>query len=109
MLLVLLNFCDIGTMKTRRGKHSEVCLDMLYSSVYVFLVILKFTRCSFFFFFSMNIVQPFWPSIVMKKWLNIKPKVYDFSADEVDTESEDDGMDSTNYYHDLFFSCTFCA
>ncbi|GFZ00889.1 myo-inositol polyphosphate 5-phosphatase 2 [Actinidia rufa] len=52
-------------MKTRRGKHSEVCLDMLYSS-------------------------PFWPSIVMKKWLNIKPKVYDFSADEVDTESEDD-------------------
>ncbi|PSS11614.1 Type I inositol polyphosphate 5-phosphatase [Actinidia chinensis var. chinensis] len=34
--------------------------------------------------------EPFWPSIVMKKWLNIKPKVYDFSADEVDTESEDD-------------------
>lgn len=30
----------------------------------------------------------------MKKWLNIKPKVYEFSADEVDTEteSEDDGM-----------------
>ncbi|XP_057511812.1 type I inositol polyphosphate 5-phosphatase 2-like isoform X2 [Actinidia eriantha] len=26
----------------------------------------------------------------MKKWLNIKPKVYDFSEDEVDTESEDD-------------------
>ncbi|KAL2525245.1 Type I inositol 1 [Abeliophyllum distichum] len=34
--------------------------------------------------------EPFWPSIVMKKWLNIKPKVYDFSEDEVDTESEDD-------------------
>ncbi|XAR54844.1 Inositol-polyphosphate 5-phosphatase [Bertholletia excelsa] len=36
--------------------------------------------------------KPFWPSIVMKKWLNIKPKVYDFSEDEVDTEveSEDD-------------------
>ncbi|GFZ15428.1 myo-inositol polyphosphate 5-phosphatase 2 [Actinidia rufa] len=32
----------------------------------------------------------FWPSIVMKKWLNIKPKVYDFSEDEIDTESEDD-------------------
>ncbi|KAI9178532.1 hypothetical protein LWI28_027592 [Acer negundo] len=30
----------------------------------------------------------FWPSIVMKKWLNIKPKVYDFSEDEVDTETE---------------------
>ncbi|KAL0446350.1 UNVERIFIED_CONTAM: Type I inositol polyphosphate 5-phosphatase 2 [Sesamum latifolium] len=34
--------------------------------------------------------EAFWPSIVMKKWLNIKPKVYDFSEDEVDTESEDD-------------------
>lgn len=32
--------------------------------------------------------------MVMKKWLNIKPKVNDFSEDEVDTEteSEDDGM-----------------
>jgi hypothetical protein len=29
----------------------------------------------------------------MKKWLNIKQKVYDFSEDEADTEteSEDDG------------------
>lgn len=36
--------------------------------------------------------EAFWPSIVMKKWLNIKPKAYDFSEDEVDTEpeSEDD-------------------
>ncbi|KAK4728354.1 hypothetical protein R3W88_021342 [Solanum pinnatisectum] len=32
--------------------------------------------------------QAFWPSIVMKKWLNIAPKVYDFSEDEVDTETE---------------------
>lgn len=41
-------------------------------------------------------LQPFWPSIVMKKWLNIQPKAYDFSEDEVDTEteSEDDGMSS---------------
>ncbi|OWM88297.1 hypothetical protein CDL15_Pgr003709 [Punica granatum] len=40
--------------------------------------------------------EPFWPSIVMKKWLNIKPKVNDFSEDEVDTEteSEDDDMNS---------------
>lgn len=38
--------------------------------------------------------QAFWPSLVMKKWLNIQPKVYEFSEDEVDTEteSEDDGM-----------------
>ncbi|KAJ8552693.1 hypothetical protein K7X08_020086 [Anisodus acutangulus] len=36
--------------------------------------------------------EAFWPSIVMKKWLNIQPKLYDFSEDEVDTEaaSEDD-------------------
>ncbi|XVE57492.1 hypothetical protein DITRI_Ditri04bG0095400 [Diplodiscus trichospermus] len=32
--------------------------------------------------------EAFWPSIVMKKWLNIKPKVCDFSEDEVDTETE---------------------
>lgn len=36
--------------------------------------------------------QSFWPSIVMRKWLNIKPKVHEFSEDEIDTESEDDGM-----------------
>jgi hypothetical protein len=36
--------------------------------------------------------ERFWPSIVMNKWLNRKPKVYDFSEDEIDTEpeSEDD-------------------
>ncbi|KAK6947458.1 hypothetical protein RJ641_000931 [Dillenia turbinata] len=41
----------------------------------------------------------FWPAIVMKKWLNIKPKVYDFSEDEVDTEteSEDDGPPLKGY------------
>ncbi|KAF7810016.1 type I inositol polyphosphate 5-phosphatase 2-like [Senna tora] len=32
--------------------------------------------------------EAFWPSIVMKKWLNIKPEMYDFSEDEVDTETE---------------------
>jgi len=39
-------------------------------------------------------MQVFWPSTVMKKWLNIKQKVYDFSEDEADTEteSEDDGI-----------------
>ncbi|XP_021907927.1 type I inositol polyphosphate 5-phosphatase 2-like isoform X1 [Carica papaya] len=38
--------------------------------------------------------EAFWPSIVMKKWLNIKPKLNDFSEDEVDTEteSEDDAL-----------------
>lgn len=34
------------------------------------------------------LLQAFWPSLMMKKWLNIKPKEYDFSADEVDTETE---------------------
>ncbi|CAK9148381.1 unnamed protein product [Ilex paraguariensis] len=32
--------------------------------------------------------EAFWPSIVMKKWLNIQPKMSDFSEDEVDTETE---------------------
>ncbi|EXB99791.1 Type I inositol-1,4,5-trisphosphate 5-phosphatase 2 [Morus notabilis] len=32
--------------------------------------------------------EAFWPSLVMKKWLNIQPKVYEFSEDEVDTETE---------------------
>lgn len=32
--------------------------------------------------------EPFWPSLVMKKWLNIQPKVYEFSEDEIDTETE---------------------
>ncbi|GAB2212136.1 hypothetical protein Droror1_Dr00025483 [Drosera rotundifolia] len=31
--------------------------------------------------------EPFWPS-VMKKWLNIKPKVYDFGEDDFDSDSE---------------------
>ncbi|KAK4260272.1 hypothetical protein QN277_003412 [Acacia crassicarpa] len=33
-------------------------------------------------------LEAFWPSIVIKKLLNIKPKVYDFSEDELDTEVE---------------------
>lgn len=37
--------------------------------------------------------EPFWPSIVMKKWLNIKPKANDFSEDEVDTETEAESED----------------
>ncbi|KAJ8538701.1 hypothetical protein K7X08_029997 [Anisodus acutangulus] len=42
--------------------------------------------------------EAFWPSIVMKKWLNIQPKLYDFSEDEVDTEaeSEDDACSLNN-------------
>jgi len=28
----------------------------------------------------------------MKKWLNIRPKLNDFSEDEFDTGSEDNGM-----------------
>lgn len=33
--------------------------------------------------------EPFWSSMVMKKWLNIRPKLNDFSEDEFDTGSED--------------------
>ncbi|XP_074264709.1 type I inositol polyphosphate 5-phosphatase 2-like [Silene latifolia] len=32
--------------------------------------------------------QAFWPSLVMKKWLNIKPKENEFSEDDFDTETE---------------------
>ncbi|KAH9304648.1 hypothetical protein KI387_009052, partial [Taxus chinensis] len=32
----------------------------------------------------------FWPAIVMKKWLNIKPRKDEFGADERDTESDFD-------------------
>lgn len=39
--------------------------------------------------------EAFWPSIVMRKWLNIKPKVHEFSEDEIDTESEDDDAGNT--------------
>jgi len=40
----------------------------------------------------------------MKKWLNIKQKVCDFSEDEADTEteSEDEGMNFSIYYRFLF-------
>lgn len=43
----------------------------------------------------------------MKKWLNIKPKVNDFSEDEVDTEteSEDDGKKLIPFYVVFFLSC----
>ena len=42
----------------------------------------------------------------MKKWLNIQPKVYDFSEDEVDTETEsdDDGMDIANQPRQSFLA-----
>ncbi|KAK9145156.1 hypothetical protein Sjap_005059 [Stephania japonica] len=47
--------------------------------------------------------EAFWPSIVMKKWLNIKPKVHEFSEDEVDTEteSEDDASSCRDAKEDM--------
>lgn len=41
----------------------------------------------------------------MRKWLNIKPKLHEFSEDEVDTESEDDGM---IFLSTLFVSGCLC-
>ncbi|XP_021765703.1 type I inositol polyphosphate 5-phosphatase 2-like [Chenopodium quinoa] len=42
--------------------------------------------------------QAFWPSLVMKKWLNIKPKEYEFSEDDFDTETEsEDDRDAFTY------------
>ncbi|KAK9094570.1 hypothetical protein Scep_026039 [Stephania cephalantha] len=47
--------------------------------------------------------EAFWPSIIMKKWLNIKPKVHEFSEDEVDTEteSEDDASSCRDAKEDI--------
>nr|DAD47544.1 TPA_asm: hypothetical protein HUJ06_017481 [Nelumbo nucifera] len=47
--------------------------------------------------------ESFWRSIVMTKWLNIKPKVHEFSEDEVDTdvESEDDVCSLTDAKDDM--------
>ncbi|CAL0331736.1 unnamed protein product [Lupinus luteus] len=42
--------------------------------------------------------EGFWPSLVMKKWLNVKPKVNDFSEDEVDTETESEDDASSPKY-----------
>ncbi|XP_010275303.1 PREDICTED: type I inositol polyphosphate 5-phosphatase 2-like isoform X1 [Nelumbo nucifera] len=47
--------------------------------------------------------ESFWRSIVMKKWLNIMPKVHEFSEDEVDTEteSEDDAYSLKDAKEDM--------
>lgn len=77
-------------MKARRGRRPEVrCLDLLCFHVLILDIHIKILIFCYLF----DEKQKFWPSIVMNKWLNIKPKVYDFSEDEVDTEteSEDDG------------------
>ncbi|CAO2819528.1 unnamed protein product [Amaranthus hypochondriacus] len=37
--------------------------------------------------------EAFWPSLIMKKWLNIKPKEYEFSEDDFDTETESEDDD----------------
>ncbi|KAG8057814.1 hypothetical protein GUJ93_ZPchr0002g26729 [Zizania palustris] len=48
--------------------------------------------------------ESFWPSVVMRKWLNIKPKLNDFSEDEYDAENgDDDGSDCAEDRSDSFF------
>ncbi|KAG0473353.1 hypothetical protein HPP92_015210 [Vanilla planifolia] len=39
--------------------------------------------------------QSFFPSIIIQKWFNRKPKVHEFSEDEIDSESEDDVAQKT--------------
>lgn len=103
--LCLLHPFDFEDMKARRGKRSEVCACLKHSltshgkNIAAFFI----GTCEL----SSNLVlfQACWPSLVMKKWLNIKPKVYDFSEDEVDTESEDDGKLIS--YHQ-FCNISFC-
>ncbi|KAH9606909.1 hypothetical protein KSS87_019743 [Heliosperma pusillum] len=43
----------------------------------------------------------FWPSLIMKKWLNIKPKEYEFSQDDFDTEAESEDDDKPPKGHKL--------
>lgn len=78
-------------MTTRRGKRSEVIVSVFLGTTFLCPI---FSDASFSMLMPLQWLQAFWPSIVMKKWLNIQPKVYDFSEDEVDTEteSEDDGI-----------------
>ncbi|MQL74217.1 hypothetical protein Taro_006569 [Colocasia esculenta] len=59
----------------------------LLFGVGAFPVVLLWCHCSYSF-------PPFWPSIVMRKWLNIEPKIHEFSEDEVETESDDDDAKS---------------
>nr|XP_009761244.1 PREDICTED: type I inositol 1,4,5-trisphosphate 5-phosphatase 2-like isoform X2 [Nicotiana sylvestris]XP_016443078.1 PREDICTED: type I inositol polyphosphate 5-phosphatase 2-like isoform X2 [Nicotiana tabacum] len=51
--------------------------------------------------------EAFWPSIVMKKWLNIQPKLYDFSEDEVDTETESED-DACSLKDEMVHEDHFC-
>lgn len=40
-------------------------------------------------------LQAFWPSLVMKKWLNIKANEQEFSEDDFDTETESEDDEPT--------------
>lgn len=68
--------CVSAKMKGRRRRRGE--MDS-WLEIY-------FLRCT--------CLQLFWPAIVMKKWLNIKPREDEFSADEKDTESDFDEEDA---------------
>ncbi|THU62380.1 hypothetical protein C4D60_Mb01t04530 [Musa balbisiana] len=72
-------------MRTRKGRRSEV----LFSSP-LLLIQVAWKRRPNLIQLLLPLTQSFWPSIVMRKWLNIKPKVHEFSEDEADTESSDD-------------------
>ena len=43
-----------------------------------------------FYFLWCICLQLFWPAIVLKKWLNIKPRVDEFNVAERDIESDFD-------------------
>ncbi|CAL9116703.1 unnamed protein product [Musa acuminata var. zebrina] len=72
-------------MRTRKGRRSEV----LFSSPLLPIQVAWKQRPNLI-LLLLPLTQSFWPSIVMRKWLNIKPKVHEFSEDEADTESSDD-------------------
>ncbi|CAL9115474.1 unnamed protein product [Musa textilis] len=72
-------------MRTRKGRRSEV----LFSSP-LLLIQVACKQTPNLILLLLPLTQSFWPSIVMRKWLNIKPRVHEFSEDEADTESSDD-------------------
>lgn len=69
---------------------------MILSLLFFILLCLLITKILIFFVCLVDEKQRFWPSIVMNKWLNIKPKLYDFSEDEIDTEPESE--DESEFY-----------
>ncbi|KAL6638894.1 hypothetical protein ACP70R_023530 [Stipagrostis hirtigluma subsp. patula] len=81
------------TEVTLQFDGQEVTTKALLAACFVLLKIMRAQRG--------KKSQPFWASRLMRKWLNIKPKLYDFSEDEFDMERKDN--DDSVCADDSFF------